>query len=66
MRISFIIPFINWTGGIRIVFEYAERLHQRGHEVSIYFPMFPYRFSDRLYTLHGLRRWVGDLVEAWS
>jgi len=62
MRISFIIPFINWTGGIRIVFEYAERLHQRGHEVSIYFPLFPYRFSDRLYTLRGLRRWVGDLV----
>jgi glycosyltransferase involved in cell wall biosynthesis len=62
MRISFIIPFINWTGGIRIVFEYAERLHQRGHKVTIYFPMVPYLFADRLYTLRGLRRWVGDLV----
>jgi len=62
MRISFIIPFINWTGGIRIIFEYAERLHQRGHEVAIYFPLFPYLFSDQLYTFRGLRRWVGDLA----
>lgn len=62
MRISFIIPFINWTGGIRIVFEYAERLYKRDHDVVLYFPLFPYLFSDRLHTLRGLRRWIGDLV----
>lgn len=62
MKINFIIPFINWTGGLRIVFEFAEGLHRRGHDVMFYFPLFPYTFADRLYTCRGLRRWLGDLA----
>lgn len=61
MKINFVLPFINWTGGIRVAFEYAEGLHRRGNDVAVYFPLVPYRFSDRLCTARGLHRWVGDL-----
>ena len=46
MKINFIIPFTNFTGGIKIVFEYANRLKEHGHDVLIYVPMKAYSFSD--------------------
>lgn len=38
MRITFITPFPNASGGIRVVATYAERLSQRGHDVLIVHP----------------------------
>lgn len=46
MRINFIVPFTSKTGGIKIVFEYANRLKKRGHDVIIYVPMIAYRFNN--------------------
>lgn len=62
VQISFVLPFLNWTGGVRVVFEYAHGLHRRGHHVTIYFPLLPYAFADRPYTFSGFRRWLGDLA----
>lgn len=61
MRITFIMPSLNATGGSRIIFEYADRLRRRGHTVRIYYPLIPYRFNDNLLTPAGARRWLGDL-----
>jgi len=41
MKITFILPFLGLAGGIRVVFEYANRLTDRGHEVSIVYPLMP-------------------------
>jgi glycosyltransferase involved in cell wall biosynthesis len=40
MRISFLTPGYIWgpSGGIRVVYEYANRLVSRGHEVSVVHP----------------------------
>ncbi|MCG8587333.1 MAG: glycosyltransferase family 4 protein [Pirellulales bacterium] len=35
MRITFILPEANLSGGVRVVAIYAERLQQRGHDVTI-------------------------------
>lgn len=44
MKIQFLLPMAGIAGGVKVVFEYANRLHDRGHEVSILYPrkMFPH------------------------
>ena len=44
MRITIVIPFVNRTGGIRMVLQCANVLHDRGHRVTVVFPRWPYRF----------------------
>lgn len=45
MKINFIIPFTGCTGGIKVIYEYANRLYERGHDVAIYVPMLGYNFG---------------------
>lgn len=45
MRISFVLPFINLTGGIRVLLDYANWLHDNGHETTVVYPCWPYRFQ---------------------
>ena len=47
MKINFIIPFTFKTGGIKIVFEYANRLHKLGHDIVLYTPMLSYEFNNK-------------------
>jgi glycosyltransferase involved in cell wall biosynthesis len=42
MKINFIVPEIVRSGGIRIIFEYANRLTQRGHTVTLITPIIPF------------------------
>lgn len=44
MRITVVLPFINLTGGIRLLLDYANWLHDNGHLVTIVYPLWPYRF----------------------
>jgi hypothetical protein len=45
VRITFVLPFINLTGGIRVLFDYANWLHDAGHETTVVYPCWPYRFQ---------------------
>lgn len=38
MRITFLTPYVEMSGGVKIIFQYAERLAQRGHDVTIVSP----------------------------
>lgn len=38
MKISFLVPTTGLTGGIKVIFEYANRLVERGHQVSLVYP----------------------------
>lgn len=46
MKINFVIPFSNLTGGIKVIFEYCNRLKEFGHEINIYVPMKAYKFNN--------------------
>lgn len=35
MRVTFVLPYKGLSGGIRVLSIYAERLHRRGHEVTV-------------------------------
>jgi glycosyltransferase involved in cell wall biosynthesis len=57
MTITIVIPFVNLTGGIRVVLEYANWLHDEGHDVVVVYPLWPYRFHfDRRDQLIEFRR----------
>jgi len=38
MKITFLTPHVEISGGVKIIFQYAERLAKRGHDVSIVCP----------------------------
>ena len=42
MKVNFIVPEINRTGGMNIIFQYANRLLGRGHDVVLYTPVVPF------------------------
>jgi glycosyltransferase involved in cell wall biosynthesis len=44
VKITFVLPFVNLTGGIRVILDYANWLHDRGDQVTVVYPCWPYRF----------------------
>ena len=45
MRITFVLPFVNVTGGVRVILDYANWLHDAGHGTTVVYPCWPYRFQ---------------------
>ena len=46
MKINFLLPGLGITGGNRVIFEHANRLFQRGHNVTVLYPAIPPRKED--------------------
>lgn len=47
MKITFVIPWANLSGGVRVIAIYAERLKQRGHTVVVLSSLLRERISVR-------------------
>lgn len=45
MQITFVLPGIGLSGGVKAVFEFANHLEKRGHKVSIVYPLVPLALS---------------------
>lgn len=58
MKISFLSPFPNLSGGARVIAIYAQRLAQRGHDVEVvcFRPRTPSRYSKLKRLLKGRGR----------
>lgn len=54
MRITFILPATGLSGGAKAVFEFANHLHDRNHDVSVIYPLLPLPMS--------LARWYNPRV----
>jgi L-malate glycosyltransferase len=68
MKITFLLPGYTWgpSGGVRVVYEYANRLVARGHQVSVIHPRrFKYPTSPREgeSSYYRLRRKLKNVVE---
>lgn len=48
MRITFVLPGIFIGGGVRVVFEYANRLQKKGHIVNIVYPLIPLYLKPKI------------------
>ena len=58
MNITFVIPGIGISGGIRVVYEYANNLTARGHNVSV---IYPFIYTDPM-AKYNLRKLVGSIL----
>lgn len=54
MKITFILPNIGTSGGTKAVFEFANHLHDRGHGVSVVYPLIPMRSGTKWYNIKNL------------
>lgn len=62
MKINFIVPFIGHSGGIKVIFTYADKFIEKGHEVRIIYPIkFPFptknirgKAYNTAFSLHNL------------
>ena len=43
-RITIVLPFVNLTGGVRMMLDHANALQRAGHRVLVTYPAWPYRF----------------------
>ncbi len=57
IKINIIIPFIYRVGGVKLIFEYANRLTDLGHDVVIYSPLYPYNsYMGKIAVVNTLKR----------
>jgi glycosyltransferase involved in cell wall biosynthesis len=63
MRINFVLPGVNLSGGIRVLAIYAERLHLRGHQVMVVSqPKIRRRLRSKIKSLLLGRGWPTEPV----
>lgn len=55
MKIAFVVPEISKTGGMRIIFEYANRLASKGYDVTLVSPIVPFNPYKGEINLHYLK-----------
>lgn len=71
MRIQFIMPFVsdNPVGGFKVVYEYANRLSRKGHEVTLIYPSYTFRenaFNNAKYAVRYVQRLIdGSYRPTW-
>ncbi|MBI4723068.1 MAG: glycosyltransferase family 4 protein [Candidatus Stahlbacteria bacterium] len=53
MKITFVLPFIGITGGVRSIFTISQELMKKGHNISIIYPIIP----SRPYKFSGWKSW---------
>lgn len=58
MKITFILPGIDISGGVKSTFELANRLFQRGHQVSVVYSLTPWRFEKIFTCFRGIRGYL--------
>lgn len=54
MKITFLLPWISIAGGTRSTFELANRLQDRGHDVSVVHPLIRIRSGAKWYNIRNL------------
>lgn len=58
MKVTFFVPYVHFSGGIKVVAIYAERLRARGHDVVVVSPVPPApTWKDRARRLLREGRW---------
>lgn len=62
MKISFILRSIGLSGGVRMVLLYADYLVDKGHEVTVYYPLSGgyHGWKKYLFPLRNIARWIAD------
>jgi len=62
MRITFLLPSKELSGGSKSTFEIANRLRARGHEVQVVYPLIPGAHGAQLWDIRSLDRRARGLL----
>jgi glycosyltransferase involved in cell wall biosynthesis len=64
MKITFILPGVFISGGVRSTFEIANHLYDRGHRVSVVYPLISLHFCEKWYDYRrfGVPRTIKNLI----
>ena len=62
IRISFVLPSMYGTGGIKVAYEYARRLKQHGHCVTVYVPIKAYNMHKGNVLLDFIKQVYATLL----
>jgi len=54
MKITFVLPGIGLSGGVKAVFEFANYLQKRGHTVFVVYSLIPIKFGAKWYNFRFL------------
>jgi hypothetical protein len=57
MRVTFVLPGVDLSGGVKVVATYARMLSERGHEVKVVYPKRPLTPNPR--------SWASKVKNAW-
>ncbi|HAX49970.1 MAG TPA: glycosyltransferase family 4 protein [Ignavibacteria bacterium] len=66
MKINFIVPVIVRSGGIRVIFEFANRLTDAGNDVILYTPIIPFNTYKPAIKKHVLKHQLRYALEQWT
>lgn len=68
MKITFVMPCYPWTpmGGFRVVYEYANRLVARGHEVTVVHPSRVKYSPQELPASRRVRKTINSMIELYA
>ena len=58
LKINIIIPSINLSGGIRVIFLYANYLVSQGHDVICYFPLKLFNLSKLIIIKRSIKTFL--------
>jgi len=54
MKITFLLPNIEISGGVKAILEFANHLQKRGHDVSVIYPLLPMSSGAKWYNIRKL------------
>ncbi len=61
MKINFIVPGLYKSGGMRAIYEISKGLAKKGHEVKMYYPIFPFNSFKGEYNWNALKNYYWDI-----
>ena len=64
MKINIVFPYNTWGGAFRSTFELCNRMAERGGDIVIYIPFFPYLEGESLFSRKGLCLFVRGLARS--
>lgn len=64
MKITFLLPYIGIGGGVKVVFEYANRLTERGHDVTIIYPLI--NKNSKLNSIINITRYISPFHDYYK